>query len=133
SRRRPPGGSGTAVDFLPTPEGGGFQWLRRVFPGGRGTADAVGGVASGDRGTCGSTLRRFPSTNSPVPRCRVGPRHPHHKPALNKKFVTKTSGGCPGLQAGEESGFPRSGAGTDGSPPGEPASPAAVPSAVSNR
>ena len=33
----------------------------------------------------------------------------------------------------EESGFPRSGAGTDGSPPGEPASPAAVPSAVSNR
>lgn len=47
--------------------------------------------------------------------------------------LTKISGGCPGLQAGEESGFPRSGAGTDGSPPGEPASPAAVPSAVSNR
>src|SRR5690606_10062587 len=46
-------------------------------------------VASGDRGACGSTLRRFPSTNSPVPRRRVGPRHPHHKPALNKKFVTQ--------------------------------------------
>lgn len=58
-----------------------------AFPGGRGTADAVGGVASGDRGACGSTLRRFPSANSPVPRCRVGPGHPHHKPALNKKFV----------------------------------------------
>ena len=47
--------------------------------------------------------------------------------------VTKTFGGCPGLQAGEESGFPRSGAGKADSPPGEPASPAAVPSAVSNR
>src|SRR5690606_14875080 len=80
--------AGTAVDFLPTPEGGGFPWLRRVFPGGRGTADAVSGVASGDRGACGSTLRRFPSTNSPLPRCRVGPRHPHHKPALNKKLLT---------------------------------------------
>jgi hypothetical protein len=46
---------------------------------------------------------------------------------------TKISGGCPGLQAGEESGFARSGAGKADSPPGEPASPAASPSAVSNR
>jgi hypothetical protein len=30
--------------------------------------------------------------------------------ALDQLEVTKTSGGCPGLQAGEESGAPRSGA-----------------------
>ncbi|MFI1693660.1 pentapeptide repeat-containing protein, partial [Streptomyces sp. NPDC020794] len=38
------------------------------------------------------------------------------------RTFTGIPGGCPGLQAGEESGFPRSGAGEAGSSPGDPAS-----------
>nr|WP_323139375.1 hypothetical protein [Streptomyces sp. NBC_01549] len=49
------------------------------------------------------------------------------------EIVTGISGGCHGLQAGEESGVPRSGAGEAGSPPGGPASVRGVARAASRR
>src|SRR6266700_1871625 len=61
---------------------------------------------------------RMPVVGAAVAARSEAPSSASH--ALPRRLLTNTSGGCPGLQAGEESGTPRSGASRTGSPYGAP-------------